>query len=374
MAQSNLDRNFDMIIYILNILNQKYGLDIKVEKVNDSKILPRIDKQIMTIKFNIRLRSLFVLHKIGNADLIIKYFLAHKYMSYGMYDKAEFWIEKFEIKAKKVVLKNNGLIQNIINGSYSLKKLSEDNRMKEDELLMYQLLFVFLHEYSHGLFCQKQEYKDDYFNRIKDSLEGFKDYRNNEDDMLNLISHELPWGMRSFLMEHIGYGYINRKLDLIKNVQSDNRKIEEFACDLHAWNILATILHYGGYSLDEQIVVFVDAIESLYYLECYKTLDDCLSYKVDMDKAENIALFDSMRYSLLTHTIVLYLEGKQKGRGLTFDRHFSIFRWKERKEFISLINKYVAVTRDLENGALIINKEQAAPLYDRIDAMESSLL
>ena len=68
------DRNPDMITHTLNMLNKKYRLDVKIEKVSDSKILPQINKHMLTIRFNIRLLPLFVLYKMGNADLVIKYF------------------------------------------------------------------------------------------------------------------------------------------------------------------------------------------------------------------------------------------------------------------------------------------------------------
>lgn len=364
----------DMIDYTLNVLNQKYGLEVKIEKVEDSILLPKVNKRMMSIRFNIRLLPLFMLYRMGNADLVIKYFLTHKYMSYNMYCEAEHWLERTEIKTKKVKAKNEEHLRNIIGWATSLGQRQLDAvKMQQDEILMYQQLFVILHEYSHVLFHHKEDYKQDYYNRIRESLADFEEGRDKSDSILKEISKELHWGMRSFLLEHIGYGFVSRNLALIKDVSADNRKIEEFACDLHAWHILASILHYGGYSLDEQVVVFTNAIEALYYLENYKALDDCLSYKVDMNKAEDIALFDSIRYSVLTHTIVLYLEGKEKGRGLSFDRHFSILRWDERKEFVSLINKFVPLTKDLSEGSKLPNQELSIPLYQRINALEESL-
>lgn len=365
----------DMITHALNVLNQKYGLEVKIDEVEDSKLLPKVNKRMMSIRFNFRLLPLFILYRMGNADLVVKYFLTHKYMSYGMYSVAEHWLERTEVKIKKVKAKNEGLFQNLIGWAKSLNQSHlEDFNMQQDEMLMYQQLFVLLHEYSHVLFYHKEEYRIDYFNRIRESLQDFEDGRDKSDSILKEISKELPWGTRSFLMENIGYGFVARNLDLIKEVSADDRKVEELACDLHAWHILASILHYGGYSLEEQEVVFTNAIEALYYLENYKALDDSLSYKVDMSKAENIALFDSMRYSVLTHTIVLYFEGKEKGRGLAFDRQFSIFRWEERKDFISLINKFVPMTKDLMEGAQIPNHELSSPLYQRIDALENEIM
>lgn len=365
----------DVIAHSLNVLNQKYGLDVKIDKVEDSKLLPNVNKRMMIMRFNIRLLPLFMLYRMGNADIVVKYFLTHKYMSYSMYSEAEHWLKRTEVKFKKVKAKNEGLLHNLIGSAKSLNQSHlEDFNMQLAEILMYQQLFVLLHEYSHVLFHHKEECRKDYFNRIRESLEEFEDGRDKSNSILKEISKELPWGTRSFLMDNIGYGFVARNLELIKYLSEDNRKVEEFACDLHAWHILASILHYGGYSLEEQEVVFTNAIEALYYLENYKALDDCLSYKVDMSKAENIALFDSMRYSVLTHTIVLYLEGKEKGRGLAFDRQFSIFRWEERKDFISLINKFVPLTKDLMEGAKIPNSELSLPLYKRINAFESEIM
>lgn len=365
----------DMITHALNVLNQKYGLEVKIDEVEDSKLLPKVNKRMMSIRFNFRLLPLFILYRMRNADLVMKYFLTHKYMSYGMYSDAEHWLERTEVKIKKVKAKNEGLFYNFIGWAKSLNQSHlEDFNKQQDEMLMYQQLFVLLHEYSHVLFYHKEEYRIDYFNRIRESLQDFEDGRDKRDSILKEIFYELPWGARSFLMENIGYGFVTRNLDLIKEVSADDRKVEELACDLYAWHILASMLHYGGYSLDEQAVVFTNAIEALYYLENYKALDDCLSYKVDMSKAENIALFDSVRYSVLTHTIVLYFEGKEKGRGLAFDRQFSIFRWEERKDFISLINKFVPLTKNLMEGAKLPNNELSLPLYQRINALENEMM
>lgn len=74
-------------------------------------------------------------------------------------------------------------------------------------------------------------------------------------------------------------------------------------------------LHHGGYSLKESAVISRYAVEALYYLESYKLLDDCLSQKIDMTKAEVVASFDSCRYSLLAYHILLYLEKSRKDSG-----------------------------------------------------------
>ena len=98
----------DVIAHTLNVLNQKYGLEVKIDKVEDSKILPNVNKRMMTIRFNVRMLPLFMLYRMGNADLVVKYFLTHKYMSYGMYSEAEHWLERTEVKAKKVKARNEG--------------------------------------------------------------------------------------------------------------------------------------------------------------------------------------------------------------------------------------------------------------------------
>jgi hypothetical protein len=363
----------ELITCTLNSLNQKYGLDVKIENVNDSVILPKVNKRSMTIRNNNRLLSLFVLYQMGNADLVIKYFVMHKYLSYNMYDEALYWLGRTETKAKKVIEKRQNALGQHLTLIVSIRNLfSRKSHLKDSEILLMQHLFVLLHEYGHVLFYKEKELKNDYFKQVRDILAEFE--KSDEKGVMREISKEITWGCRSFLFQEIGYGFINRNIGMIGQIAEDERKIEEFACDLHAWHVLASILHYGGYSLIEQVDAFTNVIESLYYLENYKALDDCLSYKVDMNRAEGIALFDSIRYSILTHTIVMYLESKQKGKGLDFDRKFHIFRWEERKDYVALINKYIAETKNLERGSLLPDKEKLMFINQKISAFEETLI
>ncbi len=369
IRKNSVDDNSDLLSYTINILNQKYGLDIKIDIVQDSKILPHIKKRIMSINYNIRLATLFALYNFGNAELIIKYYLTHKFLSYNLYDEAENWLRQTISKSNKILIKSK------VNSTSFFHKNIYRYNINKDEILKFQQLFVLLHEYSHGLFYQKEDIRNYYFDIIKNSLNELESAKNDKEGVLSAISKELHWGSRSFLMEVIGYGFVNRNLDLIPSIYNDIRKIEEFACDLHAWNVLISILHYGGFSLKEQIVMFTKAIEALYYLENYKAVDDCLSYKIDMNKAENISLFDSIRYSILTYKTVLYLEGKEKGKGFAFDKQFSLFRWNERYEFIKVITKYLPLSAQLKEGAKItINKEQSISIYEKINNFEESFL
>ena len=357
----------NVILQTINILNQRYGLDINLKMVEDSQLLPHIDKRSMIIRFNNRLLPLFILYQLGNADLVTKYFLTHKYLSYGIYDKAEYWLERTSVKIKKVVDKIFNS-QNTSQGFFK-KSFSEDNNMKItiEELHTFQLLFVILHEYSHGLFYSNKDIRNDYFVKIKKNCSDLE-------SVVHEPGYGFFWGVRPFAMESIGNWFVQRNLELVKDVLSNDKKLEEFACDLHAWHIIASIMHYGGYSLDEQYTVFTLVVEALYDVENYKVLDDCLSYKIDMSKAENIALFDSMRYSLLTYTIAMYLEDQERGLGRSFDDQFSILRWTERKDFVSVINRFLPMTKDLENGSQIPNKEFSESLYTQIDELDNYIL
>lgn len=118
----------------VSVLNQRYGIGVGLDVVEDSNLLPSIDKCNLSIRLNYRLDCLFRLFQAGNPDLVIKYFMMHKYMAYNMYDKAEKWIFEF---------------------GKSVSKYTRTN----DDSITYQILFVLLHEYSHGLFSKNKERK-----------------------------------------------------------------------------------------------------------------------------------------------------------------------------------------------------------------------
>lgn len=71
----------------VSVLNQRYGIDVGLDVVEGSNLLPSIDKYNLSIKFNYRLACLFRLFQAGNPDLIIKYFMMHKYMAYNCMTK-----------------------------------------------------------------------------------------------------------------------------------------------------------------------------------------------------------------------------------------------------------------------------------------------
>lgn len=133
-------------------------------------------------------------------------------------------------------------------------------------------------------------------------------------------------------------------------------------------------LHHVGYSLKESAAISRYAVEALYYLESYKLLDDCLSQKIDMTKAEAVASFDSCRYSLLTYHILLYWENEQKGLGLQFDRQFSICRWNDQRPLIRMVSKYIYRTLDIVEGASFPDSKRQTLLYAKIDELEKLII
>lgn len=331
----------------LSALNQRYGIDIGLNNTEDSNLLPIIDKRNLTIKFNYRLGCLFRLYQTNDANLIIKYFMMHKYMAYNIYDKAEKWISEF---------------------GKSIGKYAE----RIDDSVTYQILFALLHEYSHGLFSENEECRNTYFNLVKQNITDLQ--KADRDEVWKAISKEAPRMLRC-LIRILGYNEImKRNFSHLNDILVNEKKIEEFACDLHAWNVLMEILHHAGYSLIECVDISRYAVEALYYIESYKILDDCLSQKIDMLKAKNVAFFDNSRYSLLTYHIILYLESEQKGLGLQFDCQFSICQWNKQKPFIHMIKKYIYQTLDLAEGASFPDAKRQKLLYARINELERMII
>jgi len=363
-----MEQSPNIVEQIISNLNQRYGLTVRLGIVEDSRLLPMANKATMTIRCNYRLLLMFQLYHMGNADLLVKYFLTHKFMSYHLYDDAKHWMEQTEATAAQV-MGGGGIVSMLSSIRDIFRNTSNGIHVSQDEIRLFQLLFVVLHEYSHCAFYQRDDLKKEYFDWVREINSEVQHHMSAAKP-----SDNIPWWMKLLSMNQMGRDFIGHVLDLNEATVSDDRKTEEFACDLHAWRVLATVLHHGGYSVDEQILIFTAMVEALYCLENYKLLDDCLSRKIDMSKAESTSVFDSMRYAWLTHAIVMYLEGCQKGKGLEFDRQFSLLRWNERKDYIHLIVKYVPLTADLEKGAQLPDKKVADDLYLKISQMENKLI
>lgn len=331
----------------VSVLNQRYGIDVGLDVVEGSNLLPSIDKYNLSIKFNYRLACLFSLFQAGNPDLIIKYFMMHKYMAYNIYDKAEKWMFEFG------------------------KSVGECTRPNDDSIT-YQILFVLLHEYSHGLFSKNEERRSTYFNQVRKNISELQ--KSDSGDVRKAITKEVPCILRC-IIRILGYDEMIRKnLDHLNEILINEKKTEEFACDLHAWNVLMEFLHHGGYSLKESAAISRYAVEALYYLESYKLLDDCLSQKIDMTKAEAVASFDSCRYSLLAYHILLYFEKEQKGLGLQFDGQFSICQWNNQSPLIRMVSKYIYQTLDLAEGASFPDSKRQKQLYAKICELEKFII
>ncbi len=333
--------------FCVSVLNQRYGIDVGLDVAEGSNLLPSIDKYSLSIKFNYRLACLFRLFQAGNPDLIIKYFMMHKYMAYNMYDKAEKWIFEF---------------------GKSIGKCTRTN----DDSITYQILFVLLHEYSHGLFSKNEERKNTYFNQVRKNISDLQ--KADSDNVRKAITKEFPWILRCIIRILGNDEMIWKNHGHLNEILINEKKTEEFACDLHAWNVLMEILHHGGYSLKESAAISHYAVEALYYLESYKLLDDCLSQKIDMTKAEAVASFDSCRYSLLAYHILLYLEKEQKGLGLQFDDQFSICQWDNQRPLIRMVSKYIYQTLDLAEGASFPDSKRQKLLYIKIDELEKFII
>ena len=350
--------------HILNALNQRYSVEMSLNFIDDSKLLPFIDKRTLCININKRLPLLLDLYMYGDVNLLLKYYITHKYMSYNKYDKAERWL----YKTNKIIDKklDKGLLLQIKD-----KIKRQFFKKTNNSALVYQVLFVFLHEYSHGLFTVNVERKSTYFSIVKERIEDVMNQDQNE--VQNIISKEIPWGMRAFLYDELGFGRINRVQEQRSVILQNKNKLEEYACDFHAWNVMMEIFKNGGSSKEELYDACVQSVRVLYFIENIKAIEDCILQKIDMSKAESVSFFDSARYSLLTYHIIFYLEHLEKGLGKSFDMMFDIYRRDYIRDFVKNVYPYALQTIDFSDGAEFPIAETSKALFKKIDELENKL-
>ncbi len=179
--------------------------------------------------------------------------------------------------------------------------------------------------------------------------------------------------MRSYIYNKLCLERINRVQEQMSAILQNKNKLEEYACDFHAWNVMMEIFNNGGSSKEELYDACVQSVRVLYFIENIKAIEECILQKIDMYNAESVSFFDSARYSLLTYHIIYYLENLEKGLGKSFDMMFDIYRRDYIRDFVKNVYPYALQTMDFSDGAEFPIEETSKTLFKKIDEMENKL-
>lgn len=355
--------NNELLIFIIDLLNQKYQIDVELNVNNGiHQLLPSIHKKRGTstveIRYNPSIFICFFLCESKDSHLLYKYLILQKYALYNRYDKCALWINKCSKNLTRRKFK-------------SIFKSSRYNNC-ELEYKFYEIIFVVLHEFSHALFYLNPDIKNNYFDRIKSILLELTKICDIS-DVENAVLSEMPWFSRPFLSAKFDFGEIKRTNDSFLKLINNESRLEELACDMHACDIIQQMIENAPFSEEERSYIYRHCVNSLYYSEFLNTVDECITGKIDMKTAEDKSFFDSTRYSILTHHITMILEGREKGLGLSFD-HFPIVNKTLIKRYWKLLQEYILQTTDLHDGALFPNEVKTEKCFNSICNLENSIM
>lgn len=328
---------------ILEILSEKYQYNTSINYSDELFFLPYINKNV--INWPKRIRFLFFLQELSNLDPskkstthFIEYYLAIKLTSYNYYSKAELLLEK--------LLKDLNGLEN--------KKVQTCFPLNVEEYLSFQCLFLFLHEFFHGLFGNQRSFCISAINQMKEMLEEIFNNRT--------IIRKLFTRLLSLMGTNFG------------TLINDKRKIEEFACDLYAWRTLVQIFVNGGFSDNELLIMCTSCIFTLHNLENIKLLDDVVTtsdYQFD-PKANRSFLFSS-RIHVLEHNIRIYLAGEKRYPLDSFEKQLKKVEHRKFLNTIPRIIKNFSEGINLLRGASNFDALEKNRLIQKIEEIENKI-
>ena len=256
------EETIQLISHTLEALNKTYGLNVKI-RYKEKTLLPEIDRYHQIIRFNRQFLPWLALWQIRNFTLTSDYYVAYKSFAYKYYAKAENKLSIIESNLQKLIEKNT-----------NIKNESHNPVISYDQLLKYQVLFSIFHEYAHLLFSRDEKIREEKVGTLKtEILSNINKKRSLRTVYNQLIQEHLkgtPWLYNTFC-KLIWFPIVVLRTHSISNKQNelyqDEKKVEEIACDIWAFEKLISILDFTGYSLEKPSEILTHITKVMYYLD-----------------------------------------------------------------------------------------------------------
>lgn len=313
---------------------------------NSLDLLPSTNNN--QILFSQKLDTLFFLQNLylfsnerSIAKLSVDYLLSIRLLEYNYYVLSE----KF--------------LKDLADELNEIKNLNLKSSFTGLEAFMeFECLFVIFHEFFHHLFKSSDIYHQDGLSQARKIIQEV--HNTNTVSHLNLIKKTL-------------YNVFNFKHH-VEEILNDPDKVEEFACDLYAWNVLLQIVQLGGSSEDEVFMMCIACIIALQHLEEIKLTDDIMthsSYEYEPVIPRSMIFYS--RVNILEYSIRLYIYTNMKNYKEDFETTLSEYETRGRNNWI--VNSALSFRKGivLKNGAEIGERNIKNSLLNNMGKIENDI-
>lgn len=311
----------NIYVIIVNSLNERWKLQIKLQPSSASIILPQADLQGQIVRFNPKIETLMALfdfslnHKMPGSQVINHFILYHVFLSKGMYEKADNILRQLEISVRQLSETFN----------QSSPRISVDT-------IALQVIFILCHEMSHIYYRYNPEALVSFTVSLKERMDCYLEWVS-KSSKIRFLQYLIPGGVRKLK-------------DSFDEAKSNNHLMEEMACDEVAWNVTKLLIRNSEYGRQDQTVFCAHIALVLNFLENYQHLEDYYTRKANELQDHNLR-FNSVRHMILGQTIWEWLA----------DDDLEMARFYQK-----YIRNYEHITRYCIAGSIMANIESAATL------------
>lgn len=301
-----MNKNREFYEHIIGLFNKELGTHISLKRGVSNVVMPCVDIQEQSIRFNDRLETLMMLfnlfmnnkHTGGNA--VHHFLLYHLAIQRNMYTKAE------ELLA---------LLRADIEKLYD----ALEDKDAYNVLVMLQTTLAMCHEMSHVYYALHPDLRDNNVEEMRHRLVCYREQLNTDKPFAIKILHFLSKKIKN-IQEHAFDEAIGSP-DLL----------EELCCDEAAWNLVKNLIGSFDFDSDSISVVCAYVGLSFAFMEAKRTFEN-IYLNPGQDIRDRDLRFDTSRHFMQNYIVWDYMNEVSK---------------ETSKQFQSLINDFERMGRVL---------------------------
>lgn len=256
---------------------------------DDDAIMPHVKKKTFEIKYSYRTELLVLLQNCGCEKLLLDYFLAVTCYVNNKYDESKFFISRIK--------------SNINENSQTIKEKYPEVKDK----VIYQLLFMVLHEVGHGLFAIREDLKNFFYELVENDVKSISKF------YLRLLSLFKPFYKIYMFFQKRKFGYTealkkfgdensdflgSNTIEVLKQFPDyikKPKKKEELACDLYALRFFQMTMSEKEIKEEDYKDYYTAGLNAIQFLSRYSWWDNYLVKQYDSEQAHNKSYLDPLR-------------------------------------------------------------------------------
>lgn len=293
---------------LVDRFNREAGTHIRLAESVKNVILPLVDIEGQTIRFNDRLETmmmlfiLFMANKRDGAYAIHHFLLYHLAIQRNMYSKAEELLSSLDKDVEKLAQAFKG------NEACNL-------------LVVPQVSIALGHEIGHVYYASRKDLRDNHIEAMRLKLISYREQLNTDKPLLIRLLHLLSPKIKKMQ---------ERSFD---EAIGDEDLLEELCCDEAAWGMVKNLIASFDFDSDSMALVCAHVGLSLAFMEAKRSLEN-IYLNPGQEIRERDLRFDSSRHLIQNDIVWDYMDEVSKEASRQFQALINDF---ERKGHIMLM-------------------------------------